>query len=344
MEIIDRYLQAVRLWLPKSQKQDIIAELSEDIRSQIEEKEADLGRNLNDTEVEAILIERGSPILVASRYLPQQHLIGPLLFPIYSLILKMAWLFCFVPWLFVWICIVSFVPSYRTENPGTLIVGALHTVWLMVVYTFASVTVSFALIEKYHLKSGFLEKWDPRKLPPIYDFHRIKRSSSIAEIVALVVVCTWWIGVMSSPAIVNNAELHITLAPAWQYFFWGFLLLAAANLVLSGVNLFRPHWTRLRASMRLLSDCIGCALFAWLCNANILKEISMRDVSYEKTMQIATAINLWASRSLPVVIAVGVVIAAIRVKRTTHLCFGGLTTTWSPDFERKSKSGEAPQR
>jgi hypothetical protein len=94
--------------------------------------------------------------------------------------------------------------------------------------------------------------------------------------------------------------------------------------------------------MRLVSDCFGWALFAWLCNANILTEISMRDVPYEKTMQIATAINLWASRSLPVVIAVGVVIAAfdvyriIRVKRTTHLCFGGLTATWSPDFEQQA--------
>jgi len=244
MELIDRYLQAVKFWLPKTQKQDIIAELSEDIRSQVEEKEAELGRKLNDAEVEAILIQRGSPIVVANRYLPQRHLIGPLLFPVYSLVLKMAWLFYLVPWLFVWICIASFAPSYRAQNPGTLITGALHTFWLMAVYTFASVTVAFALVERYHLKSGFLEKWDPRKLPPIYDFKRIKRSSSIAEIVALVVVCTWWIGVMSSPAIVNNAELHITLAPVWQYFFWGFLLLAAANLVLSGVNLFRPYRNR----------------------------------------------------------------------------------------------------
>ena len=32
MELIDRYLQAVRFWLPKAQADDIIAELSEDIR------------------------------------------------------------------------------------------------------------------------------------------------------------------------------------------------------------------------------------------------------------------------------------------------------------------------
>ena len=47
MELIDRYFQAVRFWLPKNQKQDIIAELSEDIRSQVEDREPELGRKLN---------------------------------------------------------------------------------------------------------------------------------------------------------------------------------------------------------------------------------------------------------------------------------------------------------
>jgi hypothetical protein len=34
-ELVDRYLQAVRFWLPKRQQEDIIAELSEDLHSQI---------------------------------------------------------------------------------------------------------------------------------------------------------------------------------------------------------------------------------------------------------------------------------------------------------------------
>jgi hypothetical protein len=46
MELIERYLQAVKFWLPKRQKDDIIAELSGDIYSQIEEREAALGRAL----------------------------------------------------------------------------------------------------------------------------------------------------------------------------------------------------------------------------------------------------------------------------------------------------------
>src|SRR5258708_32042664 len=87
MELLDRYLQAIEFWLPKRQRQDIIAELSEDLRSQVEEKETELGRKLEDAEVEAILKRCGSPLEGASRYRRQQHLIGPTMFPIYRFIL-----------------------------------------------------------------------------------------------------------------------------------------------------------------------------------------------------------------------------------------------------------------
>jgi hypothetical protein len=315
MELIDRYLQAVGFWLPKAQKQDILAELAEDIRSQVEEKEAELGRNLNNSEVEAILKQRGSPIMVANRYLPQQHLIGPVLFPIYKFVLKIAWLFYFAPWLVVQICLAGFAPAYRAGNPGAFIVVSLHAFWITAVYAFVFVTAAFALIEKYHLKSGFLEKWDPRKLPPVRDSNRIKRSSSITEIVALVVACVWWIEFMSSPVIVDRPELRVTLAAAWHYYFWWIVSLMAITAGVSCVNLLRPYWTRARASVRLTVDCVGWAAFAWWCKAGMVAEISIRNVSPEKTMQIVNAINLWMSRSVPVIASIGVIIAAMDVYR-----------------------------
>jgi hypothetical protein len=58
MDLINRYLQAVKFWLPKNQKQDIIAELAEDLRSQIEDREAELGRQLNESEVAELLKQR----------------------------------------------------------------------------------------------------------------------------------------------------------------------------------------------------------------------------------------------------------------------------------------------
>ena len=118
MALIDRYLHAVKFWLPRKQKDDIIAELSEDLRSQIEEKETELGHPLTDAEVEPILKRCGSPIAVAERYLPQQSLIGPALFPIYSMVLKSLFLYFLLPWFLLWLGIAIFSPDFQADHPG----------------------------------------------------------------------------------------------------------------------------------------------------------------------------------------------------------------------------------
>src|SRR5450755_1382548 len=113
MELLDRYLQAIEFWLPKGQKKDIIAELSEDIRSQIEEKETELGRKLEDEEVATILKRCGAPLRVALRYQPQRYLIGPTLFPVYRFVLVVLLLGCVVPRSLVWLGFLIDDPAHR---------------------------------------------------------------------------------------------------------------------------------------------------------------------------------------------------------------------------------------
>ena len=129
MQLLERYLQAVKFWLPKEQKEDIIAELSEDIHSQIDEKEAELGRKLNEGELESILKQRGRPILVANSYLPQQHLIGPVLFPIYRLVLKIVMLCYVAPWTATWIALLIFNSGYATKFAGHSWFEILGSLW-----------------------------------------------------------------------------------------------------------------------------------------------------------------------------------------------------------------------
>src|SRR6516162_5296488 len=102
MQLLDRYLNAVRFWLPREQKDDIIAELSEDLRSAIADEEETLGRPLTNDEVVELLKQRGHPILVAGGYLPQRALIGPTLFPIYVFVLKIVALCFIAPWIAAW--------------------------------------------------------------------------------------------------------------------------------------------------------------------------------------------------------------------------------------------------
>ena len=48
MDLVDRYVYAVKRHLPAAQQDDIVNELTDDILSQIRDKEAELGRSLDE--------------------------------------------------------------------------------------------------------------------------------------------------------------------------------------------------------------------------------------------------------------------------------------------------------
>ncbi len=323
MELIDRYLHAVKFWLPRKQKQDIIAELSEDLRSQIEDKEAELGHTLNESEVAALLKQRGRPILVANRFLPQESLIGPTLFPIYLFVLKIVAAFYMVPWILVWTGIAIVRATHSSQSLIATIGLFWTSFWPVTLFWVGGVTIVFAILERVQAKSGFLEEWDPRKLPPVRDPNRIARSSSIVEVAANMVFCIWWIIGMWYQSFFHFAGVTVTLAPVWRYFFWGFLFVSVVNVALAAANLFHPHWSSLRAGVRLASDCAGSVLFCWLLKSNFLAGITVPNVEASKTQAITNAINWWDTKMVPAAIVICTVIAAfdvyriIRLKRTT---------------------------
>jgi len=312
MELLDRYLQAVEFWLPKRQRQDIIAELSEDLRSQIEEKEAELGRKLKDEEVEAILKRCGSPLTVASRYQPQRYLIGPTLFPVYRFVLGVLVLGAVVPRSLIWLGFVIADSSHRDylhmENLWT-------TVLSFVVFT----TLAFAILEQSGVKLGNLDCWNPRKLPPLRNPNRIPRSGSLIEIAVTAVCYLWFVSLFWPRPVIDFYGAQITVAPIWKSLFSMFVLSAAIHLAIASVNLFRPYWTRLRAGLRLLGDGLGAGTLCWLLKAPVLVGIGAPSLSPLKAMELTTLINLCMAKTLPWAIVAMVVILGFDVYRIVHL-------------------------
>jgi hypothetical protein len=128
MELLDRYLQAVKKHLPFRRQEDIIAELRANLESQLEDKESELGRPLTTGEAEDWLRTLGPPMMVASRYQPQQFLIGPTLFPMYSFVLRTAFLWAVIIYSIVAATIIVLGPSHPNSVveailrvPGVLI-------------------------------------------------------------------------------------------------------------------------------------------------------------------------------------------------------------------------------
>lgn len=302
MELIDRYLQAVKFWLPRGQQEDIAAELLEDIQSQIEEQESVLGRKVNEDEIAQVLKQRGRPLLVASRYSLQsrQYLVGPLLFPAYLFVLKVVGLCYLMPWLLVWALLMLFDPSYRAHHSvryDLLSVGGPF--WNAIFMAIGTVTTVFAIVERVQSRSRFLENWDPRNLRPVIDPGSISRLSSAIEIGVNLVFILWLFNGWWPRLIYEVFGATISLSDEWRVFFAALLLLAVGNIILSATNLLRPYWTPVRAGLRLLADAAGAVIFCWVLKAHLLAAISSPRLSTAQAATLRDLINANLEKAFP---------------------------------------------
>ena len=216
-ELVDRYLQAVRFWLPKAQKQEeLLAELGEDLRSQIEDKETELGVPIQETDVSEILKRCGAPMLVASRLGPKRHLIGPTLFPIYAFVLKMVLFWILVP---VFLVVVGAVNLANTGGDwGVAIAHTLGNLWSGLFLAAGVITLVFAILERTQSMVEINCKWDPSTLPPL-EKQESKTSlmQAVCEFAFGFFGLIWLLLVPSYPyLILGPASTFLKAAPMWH--------------------------------------------------------------------------------------------------------------------------------
>ncbi len=250
-ELLQRYLQAVRFWLPKSQQEDILAELSEDLRSQVEDKETELGRPLDETELGAILKKCGNPMRVASRYQPGQYLIGPTWFPVYRFVLKLVLLWVLIP---VFVVIVG--PAIVLSNPdrGAGLLQTFGNLWTAWIIAGGVITLVFAILERVQVKCDVADKWDPRSLPPLAKEQVQSGAKSICEIAFGVLALIWLLLAPQYPVLAfGPAAAFLKFGPLWHQFYIPMILLTLFGLAHQIIGLARPQWNWLPPLGRLLS-------------------------------------------------------------------------------------------
>jgi hypothetical protein len=251
MELLQRYLRTVRCYLPKEQRDDIIRELSDHIRSRLEDREEELGRPLSEAEQEAILQRHGDPLLVASRYRRDQRsvafgrqLIGPALFPLYVRVLG----FNLGATLFV--CVVIALTLRGVTDAASMVPAILTHLLLQ----FGIVTLVFTAADAHLGQSLAGDNAQPPRSPEPSGTaeRRVSRLESFAELVALTVFVLWLSAVHRSPQLVFDPDTAVLRpGPVWQQMYLPVVLVTLAGIVRAGVNLLRPDWTGLRAAARV---------------------------------------------------------------------------------------------
>ncbi len=197
MELLARYLTAVKFWLPKAQREDIAAELAVNLQAEIDDRAEAFGRPLTEEELAVLLKAHGSPLVVASRYQHEERtvtfgrqLIGPVVFPFYWLALKVTLVLLLIP------AIVPALVWGEKLNPARELARVLYRVLHLALPTLFFVTLGFVVFDyclrRFHLAQKWGSDWDPRELPPLdRQARQVPRSSSIAGIILQSIFILW---------------------------------------------------------------------------------------------------------------------------------------------------------
>ena len=289
MELIERYLQAVSAWLPRAQRDDIIRELSEELRSQAEEREEALGRPLDQREQESILKPFGHPMLLAARYRPQRALIGSAILPFYWFVLKVSLAGM------VLVHVIAATVLLATGKPVNQVVSALVTLPIGPgVMVFGWVTLAFAVFDRHMPRLPFIAGWTPGSLPPLQKPPAGPSRVSLAcEILFSTAFIVWWTAVPSHPWLIfGPASVVLELAPVWQSLYVPILLVASAGLIVQWIVLLRPNWLALRSIAKIVGHVVSLVMIALFLRAGDL--VVAAETAMPAEGGVAPAINLAA--------------------------------------------------
>jgi hypothetical protein len=332
MEMLDQYLKTIKSLLPKEQQDDIIQELSENLRSQIEDREAELGRSLTQAEQEDMIQQHGNPLIVAGRYQQQnrsvafgRQLIGPVLFPLYIKILCLN-----LGLTAATIFAVGFAMGRGLEFGSFLIHGLIQ---------FAIVTLIFSAAEKYLQRSK--DRWNPKdfgingkgmpipalllgafsKRATVKDPTKVPRSESVVLIIVNVIFALWWIPIVSNllQKTFVIQDMTLRLGPGSSMLYLPILLLSIAGTMVTAVNLVRPKWLWLRAAWRTLSSAIFVAILGLSLKAGNWVVFAGNASGPEQHQRIVESINHGFGISMSIAVIVSVLVFLIELWKLLRL-------------------------
>ena len=261
MELLDRYLKTVRPLLPESEREDILEELSEEIRGQMRERELDLGRPLTEREQDEILRRFGNPYIVSGRYYPYQgtltfgrELIGRELFPHYLKTLKITFA--------ISISVAVAIHAGLSYAHVTKITQIFQSLAYNLPIQFAVLTLVFACLQRYIERNP--EKWDMREFESgvtAVDESTKARFNAIVDFVVAGVILSWIHGSLWPTEVRFGSGM---LTPIWHNAYWPLAGVTVAGMAHALLTAVRPEFGKWRNWVRTFGTATWLATFTYL--------------------------------------------------------------------------------
>jgi hypothetical protein len=268
MNLLDKYIEEVGKRLPLRNRRDLQAEIRSTIEDMVEDRSRETGRPADATLVSDVLLEYGSPDKVAAGYQPALYLIGPRLFPIFSLVVRIVMTVLFTVMLAVFF-IQHFSSGLGAAVFAAALVKFLPTLLGAMISAFGNIVIVFAIIERVKPDARFDEedeKWTPVSLEAEEDPDRAGRGEHIFGILFTVLglaVLNLYPQVIGIGAFKDGEWMFI---PALSSAFFSYLpwinLLGLFNSLLSLYLLRTGLWTTVVRLVSLAADTAGIVLAA----------------------------------------------------------------------------------
>jgi hypothetical protein len=239
----------------------------------------------------SVLEQFGAPEEMAARYHAPRYLIGPVLYPIFRLVLGIV----LVVMLFVNLLGLAVAA-------GTNTVGSLSTTLLnlfgSIIQAAGMVTLIFAVLERYGVGSeGKTQSWNPASLPPVKDLQRASRVEAAVEIAFTTAVLIWANFYLNrgTGALFYNGEwqaIPLFSQEFLQYIPW-LTWVWSADILVNIVLLVRGRWEPATRVAALVVAAVTAVIFYRMLVGGPIAAWPPLEPAFKITAAIIFAVNLW---------------------------------------------------
>jgi hypothetical protein len=245
--LIDRYLTAVSENLPARLRKDTVTEIRSLIQDALDDRSKAEGRPPDNDMMVEVLKQFGSPESIVAPYLPKKYLIGPQLFPTFSLVISIVLpIIAVLSMVGFWVGHIQAVPITGVELI-TNIANSIADTLSAVIQGFGNIVIIFAILQwvlpDFKIKP---KEWDPHSLKAVRQPDKIKRGELITEIFFSLIGLIVFTFYVDKIGIYNYVAGQWTFTPILTSAFNNFIpwldMLWVITIILNTILLRRGTW------------------------------------------------------------------------------------------------------
>lgn len=324
INLIDRYVREVGNRLPRKNRADIEAEIRSTLEDMVEDRSRSTGKPADDTLIRAILKEYGSPQSVAESYAPPRYVIGPRLYPIFELVLRI------VTAVLLAVNLITF--GIQVSSSGHMVgpnfISALGDFLLgligSIITALGNITLVFAILERTvpSMRIGDEKDWDPAELEKEKDPDQVDIGDQIATIIftaaGLVIINLFPNIIGAGFAVDGQLSFYPMLTDTFYRFLPWINLLCVVQIVFAIFLLRQRFWNLPTRLCHIVIDVLGIMLVAAMLSGPavaVLPAEAFAGSALAGNTAMLNFINAIPTFALVIVILVQIIETAVTVAR-----------------------------